>query len=48
MVCNARLCYPPVTVSDSLIIKIEEGEPRDGLASFVANISNNEKPDVVR
>ena len=47
MVCNARLCYPPVTVSDSLIIKIEEGEPRDGLTSFVANISNNEKPDVV-
>ena len=47
MVCNARLCYPPVTVSDSLIIKIEEGEPRDGLTSFVANISNNEKLDVV-
>ena len=47
MVCNARLCYPPVTVSDSLIIKIEEGEPRDGLTSFVANISNNEKPVVM-
>ena len=47
MVCNARLCYPPVTKSDSLIIKIEEGEPRDGLASFAANISNNEKPTVV-
>ena len=47
MVCNARLCYPPVTKSDSLIIKIEEGEPRDGLTSFVANISNNDKPIVL-
>ena len=47
MVCNARLCYPPVTKSDSLIIKIQEGEPRDGLTSFVANISNNDKPDVM-
>ena len=47
MVCNARLCYPPVTKSDSLIIKIEEGEPRDGLTSFLANISNNDKPVVI-
>ncbi len=47
MVCNARLCYPPVTVTDSLIIKIEEGEPRDGLTSFAANISNNGKPVLV-
>ena len=40
-VLSSRYCVRP------LIIKIEEGEPRDGLTSFVANISNNEKPDVV-
>ena len=34
MVCNARLCYPPMTKTDTLFIEIEPGDPRDEFRSF--------------
>ena len=30
MVCNIRLCYPPITKTDSISITIEEGAVREG------------------
>ena len=35
MVCNIRICYPPITKSDSVSITIEEGSPREGKTSFL-------------
>ena len=52
MVCNARLCYPPVTKTDSVVINIDPGFPRASKTSFkkMPNVpevnysnSNNEK-----
>lgn len=34
MVCNARLCYPPMTKSDTLFINVEAGEPREFFKNF--------------
>lgn len=49
MVCNERLCYPPMTKTDTLFIAIESGEPRDEFKTFSSikaindnNINNNE------
>ena len=49
MVCNERLCYPPMTKTDTLFIEIESGEPRDEFKTFSSikaindnNINNNE------
>lgn len=49
MVCNERLCYPPMTKTDTLFIDIESGEPRDEFKTFSSikaindnNINNNE------
>lgn len=49
MVCNERLCYPPMTKTDTLSIAIESGEPRDEFKTFSSikaindnNINNNE------
>ena len=33
-VCNARLCYPPMTKSDTVQITIEPGTPRSDRMSF--------------
>mgnify|MGYP003682140983 FL=1 len=41
MVCNIRLCYPPVTKTDSISIIIEEGEVREGKSSFLISSSSN-------
>jgi len=40
MVCNERLCYPPITKTDTLKIQVEDGNPRQGFTSF-SNISSN-------
>ena len=39
MVCNERLCYPPITKTDTLKIQVEDGNPRPGFTSF-SNISS--------
>ena len=43
MVCNARLCYPPVTKTDTVVVVIEPGSPRPDKLSFavVASSSND-------
>ena len=35
MVCNERLCYPPITKSDTVRITIEAGSPRNDRTTFV-------------
>ena len=43
-VCNARLCYPPVTKSDTVQITIEPGTPRSDRMSFtVATVTSSDK-----
>lgn len=46
MVCNARLCYPPITKTDTVLVEIEEGAPRSDRASFgvVASTTKNDGP----
>ena len=44
MVCNARLCYPPVTKTDTVVVEIEPGSPRaDKLSFAVATSSPNDR-----
>ena len=46
-VCNERLCYPPVTISDTVSITIESGDPRPGkliLSSSEENDASGDKP----
>jgi len=43
IVCNARLCYPPNTITVQVKIEIEEGEARTGKTSFAALTTNNDK-----
>jgi thiol:disulfide interchange protein DsbD len=43
MVCNARLCYPPITKTDTVVVEIEAGSPRADKVSFaVATSSPND------
>ena len=35
MVCNDRLCYPPITKTDTISIQIESGTPRASNSSFL-------------
>ena len=43
MVCNARLCYPPMTKTDTVVVEIEPGSPRaDKLSFAVATSSPND------
>ena len=43
MVCNVRLCYPPVVKTDTVLVEIESGSPRPGKLSFaVAALSSND------
>ena len=43
MVCNARLCYPPITKTDTVVVEIEPGSPRADKSSFaVATSSPND------
>ena len=43
MVCNARLCYPPITKTDTVVVEIEPGSPRaDKLSFAVATSSPND------
>ena len=42
MVCNARLCYPPMTKTDTLYIQVESGEPRDEFKAFSSIKANND------
>ena len=43
MVCNARLCYPPITKTDTVVVEIEPGLPRADKSSFaVATSSTND------
>lgn len=39
MVCNARLCYPPVTKTDTVVVEIEPGSPRADKLSFAVATS---------
>ena len=41
MVCNARLCYPPMTKTDTLQVEIEKGPPREGFSTF-ATLGNKD------
>ena len=41
MVCNARLCYPPMTKTDTLLVEIEKGPPREGFSTF-ATLGNKD------
>ena len=43
MVCNARLCYPPLTVTDTVRVIVEEGEPRSGRTTF--NVASTQDGD---
>ena len=45
MVCNIRLCYPPITKSDSITVIIEEGETRKGKSSFLISNLNDDSSD---
>ena len=40
MVCNARLCYPPVTKTDTVVVEIEPGSPRANKVSFAVTTSS--------
>ena len=43
MVCNARLCYPPITKTDTVVVEIEPGSPRADKSTFaVATSSPND------
>ena len=44
-VCNKRLCYPPTTLTDTLSIKIEPGEPRKDklIISNLKDLDKNQK-----
>ena len=47
-VCNNRLCYPPVTLTDTISVKLEPGEPRQDRVVFstvedVDNSQSNER-----
>ena len=47
-VCNNRLCYPPVTLTDTVSVKLEPGEPRQDRLVFstvkdVDNSQSNER-----
>ena len=35
MVCNARLCYPPLTKTDTVWVEVEAGAPRSDRTSFM-------------
>ena len=43
MVCNARLCYPPLTQTETVQVVVEEGEPRSNRATF--NIASTKNDD---
>ena len=43
MVCNARLCYPPLTITDTVRVIVEEGEPRSGRTTF--NVASTKDSD---
>ncbi len=45
MVCNARLCYPPVTKTDTVVVVIEPGSPRPDKLSFAVVASSSNEND---
>ncbi len=45
-VCNERLCYPPTTLTDTVIVVVEEGDPRPdrvAISTSVDDSSNDKK-----
>ena len=42
MVCNARLCYPPITKTDTVVVEIEAGSPRADKVSFAVATSSQD------
>tara|TARA_B100000424_G_scaffold271255_1_gene273210 strand:- start:1521 stop:3356 length:1836 start_codon:yes stop_codon:yes gene_type:complete len=45
-VCNERLCYPPRTITDTVIVLVEEGDPRPDrafISSSIDDLSNDKK-----
>ena len=48
-VCNERLCYPPITKSDTLSLVIEAGDPSSDrlVLNTTANIDNNSNIDSI-
>ena len=47
MVCNARLCYPPVTKTDTVVVEIEPGLPRADKLSFAVVTSSPNDGDPI-
>ena len=44
MVCNERLCYPPLTQTVTVDVTVEEGDARTGRTTFgISNINDDEK-----
>ena len=44
-VCNERLCYPPTTLTDTVFVVVEEGDPRPDRVAIGASVddSSNDK-----
>jgi len=47
MVCNARLCYPPMTKTDTVVVEIEPGLPRADKLSFAVVTSSPNDGDPI-
>ncbi len=45
MVCNERLCYPPISKLDTVFVTVEEGAPRSDRSSFAASVGNLDQND---
>ena len=44
MVCNERLCYPPLTQTVTVDVTVEEGDARTGRTTFgISNINDDER-----
>ncbi len=46
MVCNERLCYPPLNKTDTVFVTVETGNPRSDMMKFstISTDSNNQEP----
>ena len=47
-VCNERLCYPPVTISDTISVTIDSGEPRPDKLMLISSEENEANGDKSR
>ena len=42
-VCNQRLCYPPTTITDTVVVVVEEGDPRPDRVAIGASVDDSSK-----